>query len=268
MRVGLIGTGEMGRPLVDRLLGADHQVTVHARRPEVRDDLTAAGVDVVDDAGAVAPGHDVVILYVYSDDQVRELGPVVIDRMDAGSLLVVHTTGAPDTAIRLSGLAAAKGIGVVDAPGSGGPAQVAAGTLTLFVGGADADVVRAQALFSAYAATTVHFGPVGSGQQVKLLNNLLFGAHVELAVEAGRLCAALGLPEREVLQTLHSCSGASAAIDMAAAMGSTGTLVAAAGRFIHKDVAVARALASDLRIDLGSLGPVTDQVLERTARDA
>jgi len=264
-RVGLIGTGEMGRPLVDRLLGAGDHVAAFARRPDVRGELSAIGVELADGPETLAAGRDVVILYVYSDEQVRELGPSVVDAMDPGALLVVHTTGSPDTATSLSDRASGRGVGVVDAPGSGGPAQVAAGTLTLFVGGSDADVERARALFAGYATDVVHFGPVGSGQKVKLLNNLLFGAHVELAAEVGRLCAAMGLPEAEVTRTLHTCSGASAAIDMAAAMGSAEQLVGAAGRFIHKDVLVARALAGDLGVELGSLGPVTDQVLERTA---
>ena len=156
-------------------------------------------------------------------------------------------------------------VGDVGVPGFGASAQVAAGALPLFVGGAPDDVERARPLFDTYATTVAHFGPPGSGQKVKLLNNLLFGAHVELAVEAARLCEQLGLPEAEVAATLHGCSGASAAIDMAAAMGSAGQLVALAGRFVHKDVVVARGLAADLRIDLGSLGPVTDRVLARTA---
>lgn len=265
MRVGIVGTGEMGRPLVDRLLAGGHAVTAHARRPEVRDDLAAAGVTVVDSPEAMAAGRDVVIVYLYSDDQVRELGPAIVDAMDPGSLLVVPTTGSPDTAVALAERAAARGIGFVDSPGSGGPAQVAEGTLTLFLGGSMADVERGRPVFESYATTIVHFGPVGSGQRVKLLNNLLFGAHVELAVEAGRLCAALDLPEAEVLTTLHGCSGASAALDMAAAMGSSRRLVDLAGRFVHKDVVVARGLAADLGVELGSLGPVTDRVLVRTA---
>ena len=67
-----------------------------------------------------------------------------------------------------------------------------------------------------------------------------------------------------VLGALHGCSGASAAIDMAAATGSADQLLVLAGRFVHKDVLVARGLAGDLGIDLGSLGPVTARVLERT----
>lgn len=268
LRVGIVGTGEMGRPLVDRLLAAGHVVTGFARRPEVREDLAAAGVTVVDSTEAMAVGQDVVVVYLYSDEQVVRLGPGIVDAMDRGSLLVVSTTGSPRSAAALAERARARGVGFVDAPGSGGPAQVADGTLSVFVGGTDDDVARARTFFDAYAANVGHFGPAGSGQKVKLLNNLLFGAHVELAAEAGRLCAAMGLSEAEVLRTLHGCSGASAAIDMASATGSTEELVALAARFVHKDVELSRGLADDLGIDLGSLGPVADRVLERTERPA
>ena len=74
----------------------------------------------------------------------------------------------------------------------------------------------------------------------------------------------MGLDESLVLSTLHGASGGSSAIDMAAAMGSSQQLVDLAGRFIHKDVLVARSLAADLGVDLGTLGPVTDRVLDLT----
>ncbi len=73
MRVGIVGTGEMGRPLVDRLRGAGFDVTAFARRPEVRAQLEGAGVPCVDDVVALARGRDVVIIYVYSGDQVRSV---------------------------------------------------------------------------------------------------------------------------------------------------------------------------------------------------
>jgi 3-hydroxyisobutyrate dehydrogenase-like beta-hydroxyacid dehydrogenase len=266
LRIGVIGTGEMGRPLVDRLLAAGHEVAAFARRPEVRDELASAGVEVVDDLVALAASRDIVVLYVYSDEQVRDLAldGGMVEAMAPGSLLAIGTTGSPETAVLIAERGASRGVHVVDIPASGGPQQVAAGALTVFVGGDEAAVEQARPLLDAYTTTAVHFGPVGSGQKVKLLNNLLFGAHVELAVQAARICQAMGLDETTVTTALHGCSGASAAIDMAAATGSTDQLLALAGRFVHKDVVVARALAADLEIDLGVLEPVTDRVLQRT----
>lgn len=262
MRVGIVGTGEMGRPLVDRLLGAGLEVTALTRRAEVRGDLEASGVRCVDSPEALAAGQDVVVVYVFSDAQVRELAldGGLADAMAPGAVLLVLTTGSPRTVEAI----AERGIAVVDAPGSGGPAQVADGTLTLFVGGAEAHVARCRPVFESYATKIVHFGAVGAGQRVKLLNNLLFGAHVELAVQAAAISEAFGIDPKRLAETLHGCSGTSYGLDLLATMGSAEMLVAGAGRFVHKDVRVARELAADLGAELGTLAPVTDAVLERT----
>ena len=269
MRVGIVGTGEMGRPLVDRLSSAGVDITVFARRPEGRSQLEAAGVPCVDDVDALARRCDVVIVYVYSDDQVRS---VVLDgglaqAMAPDSTIVVHTTASPRTIEAIVAQAASRDVGVVDAPGSGGPAQVADGTLTLFVGGGSDVVARCEPLFAAYATKVVHFGPSGAGQKVKLLNNLLFGAHVELAVEAAELCDSLGVDADLVAKTLRSCSGASYGLELLAAMGSAEALLGAAGQFVHKDVVTARAAAGEAGARLGTLGVVSAAVLDRTRPD-
>jgi 3-hydroxyisobutyrate dehydrogenase-like beta-hydroxyacid dehydrogenase len=266
MRVGIVGTGEMGRPLVGRLLGAGFEVSAFARRDDARDELARAGVRSVDRVDELGARNDVVIVYVYSDDQVRDvvLEQGLADAMAPGSVVVVKTTGSPSTVGAIRDRVGARQVGVVDAPGSGGPAQVADGTLTVFVGGDDADVERCRPVFDSYASHVVHFGALGAGQTVKLLNNLLFGAHVELALEVARLSEELGVDPALLATTLHTCSGASYALDLVAAMGSADTVVQAAGRFVHKDVVVAEAVAAELGVSLGSLGAVTTPLLERT----
>ena len=265
-RVGIVGTGEMGRPLVDRLVGAGFDVAAYVRRPELRDELTRAGVVCVDTPADLASGRDAVVVYVYSDEQVREL---VLDgglaqAMEPGSVLIVQTTGSPRTVEAIDARLRSRGVGVVDAPGSGGPGQVADGSLTIFVGGDQEHVERCGPLFAAYTSSVVHFGPVGSGQKVKLLNNLLFGAHVQLALEAARLSGEFGIDPALLATTLHSCSGQSYSLDLIAAMGSAEALVTGAGRFIHKDVLVASAVAAEMGASLGAFATVTAPLLETT----
>jgi 3-hydroxyisobutyrate dehydrogenase-like beta-hydroxyacid dehydrogenase len=176
----------------------------------------------------------------------------------------VHTTGSPQTAGILAARFGPKGVSVVDAPGSGGPSQAAAGELTLFVGGEVDAIERVTPMLRSYATRVVHVGPLGSGQQAKLLNNLLFGAHVELAVEAARLSEEFGLDPAVLAGALRGCSGSSYALDCVADMGSVGALLAKGGRFIHKDVRTARDLAGQMGVALGSFGAVTDPLLVRT----
>ncbi|MFC5745668.1 NAD(P)-dependent oxidoreductase [Actinomadura rugatobispora] len=266
MRAGIIGTGEMGRPLVGRLVAAGFEVTAFARRPDVRAELAESGVRCVGAVTELAGVADVVLVYVYSDEQVREvvLESGLADAMAEGSLLVVHTTGSPLTVEAIDARVRPRGVGVVDAPGSGGPAQVADGSLTLFAGGDTEHVERCRPLFAAYAAQVVHFGALGSGQKVKLLNNLLFGAHIELALEAARLSDSFGIDQARLAAALHTCSGASYALDLVAQLGSAQTLVQSAGRFVHKDVLMAQKVAEELDAPLGTISALTAPLLEKT----
>jgi 3-hydroxyisobutyrate dehydrogenase-like beta-hydroxyacid dehydrogenase len=258
-RIGIIGVGEMGRPLVDRLLAAGHSVAALVRRPALKDELAALGVEVASSVAALASGRDFVILYVYSDDQVRTLAldDGLVEAMDAGAILVIHTTGSPKTAELIAARAQPRGVRVVDAAGSGGPAKVAAGNVVMLVGGATEDVERCRPVLAAYADPIRHVGPLGAGLRMKLINNLMFGAHIQLALEACRLGREFGLDAGEVARALEGCSGDSAAMNILAAIGAPEALVKAAGRFVYKDVAVAEALALDLGADLGLLKSVT-----------
>ena len=265
-RVGIVGTGAMGRPLVDRLVAVGFDVTAYARRHEARAELDAAGVACVDAVGELGVARDVVIVYVYADEQVREVAfdDGLADAMEPGSVLLVLTTGSPRTVESIDARVRDRNVGVVDAPGSGGPAQVRDGTLTVFVGGADEHVARCHPVLDAYPAHVVHFGALGAGQRVKLLNNLLFGANVELAVEAARVSQEFGIDPVLLMRTLHTCSGANYALDLVAAMGSADALLTTVGHFVAKDVEVAREVAGELGVDLGTIAAVTMPLLGRT----
>jgi 3-hydroxyisobutyrate dehydrogenase-like beta-hydroxyacid dehydrogenase len=192
VKVGMVGVGQMGMPIVERLRAAGLPVAVHARRPEVAAGLERLGATVADTSAGVADGADVVIVCVYADDQVRDvcLGPGrIVAAMAPGATLVNHTTGSPTTVATLAAEAAPHGVRVLDAPLSGGPGDIAKGCLTLLVGG-DIDVLdHVRPVLAAYSDPILHVGAVGDGQRVKLVNNALFGATVALVAEAERVAA-------------------------------------------------------------------------------
>jgi 3-hydroxyisobutyrate dehydrogenase-like beta-hydroxyacid dehydrogenase len=255
MRIGWVGAGRMGRPMARRLVAAGHDVAVLGRSAAARTDLAGEGLRAVGDLAAVADGAAAVVVCVFTDEQVRAVcldGPL-LDAMTPGSVLVVHTTGSPRTADALAERAGARGVAVVDAPVSGGPHDVAAGRLTLFVGGDDPAVARVRAALSAYADPVLHVGPLGAGQQVKLLNNALFAAHIGLLREAARLGARWGLPEPVLLEALPHGSAASRALAGVADRGSVAGFAAAIGEFLGKDVDNVRKAAADLGGDLGAI---------------
>ena len=104
-RVSFVGAGQMGGPMVHRLLDAGVPTTVYARRAEVREQFERAGAPVVATLPDAARDADVVLVCVYSDTEVDDvaLGPNgLIASMAPGAVLALHTTGSPATARRLA----------------------------------------------------------------------------------------------------------------------------------------------------------------------
>lgn len=257
-RVGFIGTGRMGGPMVARLAGAGRQVRALGRSADKRAAIKELGAEPVTTVAEVAGAADVVVVCVFTDEQVNEvcLGGDLLNAMPQRAVLVIHTTGSPHTVEAIA--AAAPGIGVIDAPVSGGPHDVAAGKVTLFVGGADDAVTLARPVLASYGDPVLHVGPTGAGQRVKLINNMLFAAQIGLVAEAARLGCDLGIPQAILLQALPHGSGASRALDSIATAGSVSGFVGAVGQFIGKDVAVVRKTVAELGSDLGVLDDVVN----------
>ena len=255
MHVGFVGAGRIGFPMVSRLVAAGHRVVVADRNEKVRADLTEAGAVAVVDPVEVAGGAAVVCVCVYTDQQVREaaLDSGLIDAMPSGAVLVVHTTGSPTTIAALVERARPRGIEVVDAPISGGPHDIQAGHVTLYVGGTDEGVALARSALSAYGDPILHLGPPGSGQLVKLVNNAVFAANIGVVAEAVRMAKELGLEESSVFSGLQHGSGASRALGGVVASGSVAVFGHNVGEFVGKDVAVVREVARELGAHLGVL---------------
>lgn len=145
-KIGFVGAGRMGAPMVRRLVEAGHTVTVLGRTQEKRTAAQELGAIAVSEPADVAADADVVAVCVFTDDQVRNmcLDDGLLAAMVPGATLVIHTTGSPATARDIAARGEEYGVAVVDAPISGGPHDIAEGTVTLFVGGAAAavDAVR------------------------------------------------------------------------------------------------------------------------------
>ena len=255
MRVGFIGAGRMGRPMADRLVAAGHEVRVLGRTQERRAGLQAAGFYPVATSAEAGRDAAVVCVCVFSDEQVRQvcLDSGLLDAMPDTSVLVLHTTGSPRTAQAIAEKAAPRGIGVLDAPVSGGPHDIAAGRVTLLVGGAGPHVDRARPVLTAYGDPILHVGPLGAGQGVKLVNNAVFAANIGLLAQAAKLAAEFGVEESVLLTALPHGSAASFALSAAARRGSATGFAEAVREFLGKDVAVVRGVAADLGASLGVL---------------
>ncbi len=246
--------------MVTRLVEAGHDVRVVGRSAEKRSDIEAMGAGAVADVTGAAAHADVVVLCVFTDEQVRDicLDGTLLSAMPPGSALVVHTTASPITMDAIA--ARAGGVDVVDAPVSGGPHDIAAGRLTLFVGGTDEAVARVRPVLECYGDPVLHVGPGGAGQKVKLVNNALFAGHLGLLAESVRLGERLGVPEPVLLDALGHGSATSRVLSLVAGGGSVASFIEMTRGFVAKDVAVVRGIAGELGSGLGLLDDVINAI--------
>ena len=262
----MIGVGRMGRPIVDRLVAAGYEPTVLTRRPQARAAAEAAGLRCADTLRETVRDAQVVLTVVFDDEQLRAaaLGPAgVIAAMPADGILVQHTTCDPATMALLAETAAKRGISVLDAALSGNPRDIAAGQLTLWVGGEEQALAYVRPLLDSYASPVMFVGPAGNGQRIKLVNNALFVAQVGLAVDAVRLAGSIGISEEQILAAVQHGSGGSRALSSVAWIG-----VSAVGprlaELMSKDMQALRAAAESSGADLGLVGDVlSSDVVQR-----
>ena len=214
--IAFIGLGVMGGPMAGHLARAGYAVTAYNRSPERaakwRDSWAAEGLTVAFAAtpADAARGCDIVFTCVGNDEDLAEvtLGENgVLGAMAAGALLADHTTTSADMARTLAEACAAKGIGFVDAPVSGGEAGAVNGKLAIMCGGSAADLARARPVMDTYAKAIVHVGPAGAGQTAKMANQMCIAGVLAGLSEAVRLAEAAGL---DLAKTYEAISGGAA----------------------------------------------------------
>ncbi|MEV5652019.1 NAD(P)-dependent oxidoreductase [Nocardia sp. NPDC052254] len=256
--VGFVGAGQMGEPMVSRLLRAGHTVRVFARKDSVRERLLAAGAELVESVAATAAGADLVIVCVFSDAQLVEVlgGPAgVLAAASAKCVVVSHTTGTMSTVQALaSGFP--DGPVLLDGPVSGSAEDIAAGRLTVLLGGPPESVAAVRPALESYADTIVATGPVGSALAVKLVNNALFAANAQLVAAAADIGRRLGIEPTGLLHALRASSGRSYAAESIQRTGGLEKFQHLAAPFLRKDVAACLAATTDAGIELGQLAAV------------
>lgn len=209
-RIGFIGLGIMGRGMVANLMKSDPDVTLYNRTPEKLAEFTASGAKAAATPAELAAQCDIVLLCVSDTPDVEAviLGPEgVLAGAKEGALVVDHSTISPRATREIGNRLAEKGVRMLDAPVSGGSEGAAKGTLSIMIGGDTADVARATPVLETYGKTLTQVGPLGSGQMVKLVNQILVVVN-ELAVCEGLLFAQAGGLDLE--KTLAAVSGGAA----------------------------------------------------------
>ena len=191
-RVGFVGLGQMGSLIAGHLLDRTSLVAYDVRTEAVAA-LTERGATAATSVEEVAANADVVSVMVLDDAQVREVVNGVLVSAQPGTVIAIHSTIRPETAIECAQRASAAGVDVVDAPVSGGPAGAAAGKLAVMVGGERAAYERCKDVFRCWAELIVHVGPVGAGTRAKIARNLVSFVSYCAAAEAQRLAESAGV---------------------------------------------------------------------------
>ena len=195
--IGFIGLGVMGRPMAQNLLSSrgNSRVCVHHRARHRVVDLLAAGAEWSGTARELAAQSTVIVLMLPDLPQVEEVldGP---DGLLAGivpnTVLIISSTSSAAGVRALAARLAELGVVVVDAPVSGGEEGAIAGTLSIMVGGADADVSRALPVL-ATMGNPVHLGPLGAGEIAKFCNQMIVASTIMALGEAAVLADHSGL---------------------------------------------------------------------------
>ena len=207
MRVGFVGAGLMGAPMVRRLVEAGHHVTVSSRDP---DRLADTGWPVVGSPAEAAEGAEVVCSIVPDSPEVAAVVDSVLKTAGTGTVIVEMSTISPTTARELASRCAAAGVDYLDCPVSGGPVGADAGTLAIWVGGPEAALERARPVLDVIgqADRVRHCGAVGAGLAVKLANNFLGAVNAAASAEALALAREAGVDPALVVEAVSDGTGA------------------------------------------------------------
>jgi 3-hydroxyisobutyrate dehydrogenase len=195
-RVGFIGLGIMGRGMANNLVKAGFQVRVWNRTASRMQPLVEAGAEAGSSPADVAAHSDIIVTCVSDTPDVERvlLGEDgVIHGAKPGSLVIDCSTISPQATRDIAAKLAEKNIHMLDAPVSGGSEGAARGTLSIMVGGDEEQFKRASGVFQAMGKTITHIGPVGTGQTVKLVNQVLVVGNCLAMCEALLLAQAGGV---------------------------------------------------------------------------
>jgi 3-hydroxyisobutyrate dehydrogenase len=207
--IGFVGLGHMGVPMARRLVDAGYVVRGYDVSASARDHAAEAGVPMVSTLGEAVASDTVILMLpssavvqsVVDDDEFRA-------SVRAGSLLVDMGSSEPAASRAVSAQLAELGVRMLDAPVSGGVGGAEGGRLTIMVGGSADDVTTATGWLECLGRP-VHVGPIGSGDAVKALNNLLSATHLWVTSEAMLIGQRSGIDPQVMLDVFNASSGRS-----------------------------------------------------------
>ncbi|MBA2364359.1 MAG: NAD-binding protein, partial [Chloroflexia bacterium] len=204
-RIGFIGLGIMGKPMAHHLMDAGYALTVYSRSRGPVDEIVAEGATAAASPSELAERSAIVITMLPDSPDVQAVvagEDGVLSDAREGALIIDMSTISPITARDLAAQARQQGVGMLDAPVSGGDVGARNATLSIMVGGSAEDFARAEPLFGAMGKTITHVGPAGAGQVVKACNQVVVALVLEAVSEALVLGSKAGVDPATIIQVL------------------------------------------------------------------
>lgn len=209
MELGYIGLGAMGGALARRLM-LSHKMRVYDLRPEVVEEFTKDGAIPAQSPAALARECDVVMLCLPRSADVREaiFGPGgIAEGLSEGKVIVDQTSGDPDETRAMAAELAERGITLVDAPVSGGPAGATAGTIAVIAAGPKDVFERVKPVYESISPNVFYCGDTGNGHVIKTVNNTIAACNRIAAFEAAAVGRKYGLSLDVMTEVINKSSG-------------------------------------------------------------
>jgi len=214
--VGFIGVGNMGNPMAGNVLKAGFPMTVFDKSTRAMENLVQAGARAASSVDDVVKAADIILtcLPMSPDVEGLYLGPGgLIEKARPGTILIDLSSVLPSTPRKLEPAAKARGLHFLEAPVSGGTSGAKAATLAIMVGGDPQILEKAKPVLRAIGPNIFSVGPVGSGNTVKAINNMMACVNSLAMMEGVVLGAKAGLDPMIVYEVVKASSGGSKALE-------------------------------------------------------
>ena len=271
MKIGFIGTGTMGQPMLSNLLKKGHSIVAYDVVDAMLEGAVKRGATRAGSAADAAKQSELVITMLPSSSHIEAayLGAGgILEGAASGRLCVDMSTVDPGASRRVAEAARKRGVRFIDAPVSGGVPRAEEGTLAIMVGGEARDVEEAKPVLACMGANIIHVGPVGSGEVAKICNNLIAGVAAVAVSEAFRIAEGFGVDPKVLTDVISKSSGSTWVMEhmhpvpgmVAKAPVNRGYAPGFMTDLMAKDLGLAVSAARDLRVPV-FVAPAAQQVL-------
>jgi len=207
MKIGFIGLGNMGAPMVKRLVASGHDITGYDVMESAMATLSEVKMSFSKDILTAAREQEVVITMLPNGEALIKVVEAIIPVMSKGSCFIDCSTVDINTTRQVATLLKNAVIHVLDAPVSGGVGGAEAGTLTFMVGGSEDSFAIGNPLFKIMGKRVIHCGADGAGQAAKICNNMILGVTMIATCEAFALADDLALDRQKLFDVVSTSSG-------------------------------------------------------------